>query len=926
MRASRRPRTAAAALAIVLAFPAGGALRGVVDAWLNPPLISVVLPVNALVDANPAEAELNRFVVSTDRDAKDLAREAEIVEAVAISPGRVAIATPVDLRRASQIDGVIDVDRDVTRSFRSDDQYFSYQWPLENVGQTVGTTGTPGADINWTASRGYTDGTGVVVAVIDSGIDFSHPDLRHALWQNPGEVCGNRVDDDANGYVDDCNGWDFVNNDNQQFDLTTSSGTRADNRHGTHIAGTIAAAADNDIGIAGVAPGVKIMPLKVMEGGSFPGSRTVNALNYAVANGASVVNASYGGRGMSVDEQAAVANATTKGVVIAAAAGNSASNNDLSPQYPASHPAEAIVAVASSDNRDAQSSFSCWGPTSVDLHAPGTSVASTQPGGQYALMSGTSMAAPHVAGAVALLRSLRPDLSLAATRQALFAALDPVPALAGKTVTGGRLDVGNLVAAAAKIGITFDGLEAFDAGGQHTAEVVIADPSGILGGAARPQLRATLGVLDEGHVRAVVDHGVSGSVTNASGVVTLPFERGARGRASVPSARIPLTTALPAGDYALLVEVVDARDPSVVVAQRIALWSIAPEVANQPAPTPTPTNTPAPPGGGGGATPPPAGTTPAPAPSDPSPPPQAGPAPGPQPPPAQAPAPGEGTQPAPPVAQQPAPQPPDGATQPAPQPPTSQQPAPQPPAEQQPQPPPERQPGPRPPVAPPLRRPPGLPPDEAAPLPPGEPAPPPPGDATTPAPDSYRVTPDRGSTRGGDLVTVWAPGLSADVYVWFGGSVGTTLFADSSTATVRTPAHVAGTVDVTIYKPSGHGIVVTRAYTFVDDSSAPPPSGTSPPPNGTSPPPGGTSPPPGGTSPPPGGTTPPPGGTSPPPATPDPGTEPTPPRVRSPGEIYTGSNGLKLAVLPDGHPLARLAASDWRRGACRTSPCTGMAR
>jgi hypothetical protein len=164
--------------------------------------------------------------------------------------------------------------------------------------------------------------------------------------------------------------------------------------------------------------------------------------------------------------------------------------------------------------------------------------------------------------------------------------------------------------------------------------------------------------------------------------------------------------------------------------------------------------------------------------------------------------------------------------------------------------------------------------------------------------------------------------MSRDVYVWFGRTVATTLLADSSTVIVRTPAHVAGTVDVTIYKDSGASIVLPQAYTFADDAPASPPGGSTPPSQGTNPPPGETSPPPDTTSPPPGTTSPPPGATTPPPAS-DPGDGPAP-AVRQPGEVYIGARGLKLAVLGPDHPLARLDAGAWRRSACRTSPCAGL--
>jgi subtilisin family serine protease len=279
-----------------------------------------------------------------------------------------------------------------------------------------------------------------VVGVIDSGVDYNHPELAGAIWRNPKELAGDGVDNDGNGYVDDIYGWNFVSNNNNPMD---------DNGHGTHVAGTIAAAGDNGVGVAGVA-NAKILPLKFLSAtGSGSTSAAIAAINYATKlrqSGVNLVitNNSWGGGGYSTALYDAIKAHGNAGIMFVAAAGNGGSDqigddNDRSPQYPASYDLANIVSVAATDHHDVLASFSNFGAASVDLAAPGVSILSTVPGG-YGYSSGTSMAAPHVAGAAALAWSYSPGASVAQVRSALFNSVDKISGLNGKMVTGGRVN------------------------------------------------------------------------------------------------------------------------------------------------------------------------------------------------------------------------------------------------------------------------------------------------------------------------------------------------------------------------------------------------------------------------------------------------------------------------------------------------------
>lgn len=310
------------------------------------------------------------------------------------------------------------------------DPGYSGQWALARAS----------APAAWTV----TTGTGqTIVAVIDSGVDTSHPDLAANIWRNPGEIAGNGLDDDGNGYVDDVNGYDFARNLSAPTD---------DLGHGTHVAGIIGAVGNNGVGVSGVSWQVRIMALKFMAGsdGGYT-SDAVRAMDYAVANGAKVINQSWGGGAYDGALAAATGRARAAGVIVVSSAGNLGSNNDSRPYYPASYSTQFdnVITVAATDQNDRLAGYSNFGADSVTLAAPGSGISSTLPNDRYGLKSGTSMAAPFVSGAVALLWDKNPTWSYQQVVAKLRASVDTLPALAGKVATGGRINLAKLLDAPA---------------------------------------------------------------------------------------------------------------------------------------------------------------------------------------------------------------------------------------------------------------------------------------------------------------------------------------------------------------------------------------------------------------------------------------------------------------------------------------------
>ena len=318
---------------------------------------------------------------------------------------------------------VLYAEPDVLRSasVTPNDRLFRAQWGLQMAG-------FPGA---WDFTTGS---LATSVGVLDSGVDFTHADLAPNMWRNPGESGDGReangLDDDGNGLVDDWRGWDWVDDDNVPADA---------NGHGTHVAGTIGARGNDLRGVAGAAWRARLVPLRVLDAnGSGRVSDIIAAYVYSARAGIPIVNASMAGPDFSQAELDTLRAAPNMLVVVAA--GNDSADNDLTGSYPCNHPAPNVICVAASDQDDALAGMSNYGRLSVDLAAPGRRILSTLPNGEWGLMSGTSMAAPHVAGTAALITSLYPEASVAAKRAALLSTVDGRPSLAGRTLTGGRLN------------------------------------------------------------------------------------------------------------------------------------------------------------------------------------------------------------------------------------------------------------------------------------------------------------------------------------------------------------------------------------------------------------------------------------------------------------------------------------------------------
>jgi subtilisin family serine protease len=434
-----------------------------------PSVIAGAEPVAPIAAHHATDRVLIRWAADADSSLRTQALEAVRAIAIArVSPAAGAplaltlprgISPALALKRLAALPGVAAVEPDylVTTGDVSNDPKFTggNQWDMYGNDSSPGNQYGSGAAEAWSA--GYTGSRGVVVGVIDEGIQFSHPDLAANIWTNPWDPVDG-VDNDNNGYKDDVHGWDFFNDDASVYD---GNALDSQDSHGTHVSGTIGGVGGNGTGMAGINWQVTIVPAKFLGPGGGYVSDAISALDYLTdlhnRHGLDIVatNNSWGGGGVDPFLQSAIERAGDAGMLFVAAAGNSSANNDGGDAFPsniscAEHANgtprgyDCLIAVAAIDKFGALSSFSSYGATTVDLGAPGSDVLSTIPVNSYQSWNGTSMATPHVTGALALCASIG-GLRGGELRAALMNSVKATASLAGKTVSGGRLDIGAIV-------------------------------------------------------------------------------------------------------------------------------------------------------------------------------------------------------------------------------------------------------------------------------------------------------------------------------------------------------------------------------------------------------------------------------------------------------------------------------------------------
>jgi subtilisin family serine protease len=449
-----------------LTIPAAGGLQAQ-PARLQPASVPGELIVKYRADATAAEHGRARAAVRA-RSAASLSRTAharvaghiELMTLPAAASTQAALAV---LRRDPAVE-YAEPNWIYTHAAAPDDPFFAQQWGLENTGQAVnGLRGIADADVDAIEAWDGTAAAGpVYVGVIDEGIDFNHPDLgvqpAGAVWTNPFDPVDG-IDNDGNGYVDDVHGWDFASNDGSVYD--GSAGSPSVDAHGTHVAGTIGARTGNGIGVAGVSPGVVIVPAKFLAVGGGTTAGAILAVDYLtdlkIRHGLNIIatNNSWTGGGYSQALLEAIARAAREDILFIAAAGNGgqdrlADDNDTDVNYPSAYDTsslagyDAVVAVTATDQSDQLTAWSNYGFRSVDLSAPGASIVSTSPQNTYSYSSGTSMATPHVTGAAVLVHSIGGARGRE-LRELLLDSVDPIAALAGRTATGGRLNAARAV-------------------------------------------------------------------------------------------------------------------------------------------------------------------------------------------------------------------------------------------------------------------------------------------------------------------------------------------------------------------------------------------------------------------------------------------------------------------------------------------------
>ncbi len=386
-----------------------------------------------IMEIKPFETKNDMFVIRLKGDKET----ASYLQAAASNPD-LEYAEPNYILRIS---GQRDVRADAGEVIPTDSE-FGLLWGMKNTGQKEpgnGVAGKAGADIGATKAWAVTTGNREIsVAVIDTGVDYTHPELAENIFLNTAEIAGNGIDDDGNGFIDDIHGWNFAG--------VSTNDPMDDNEHGTHCSGTIGAKGNNGQKIAGVTWNVRILPLKFLTGG---GSGTladaVKAIQYATKMKVNVMSNSWGGGGFSQAMFDSIKEAKDAGILFIAAAGNDGQNSDNSPHYPAGYQLDNVMAVAASTNLDTLASFSTYGKRTVHIAAPGHKIYSSVPKGGYDTFSGTSMATPHVSGAAALLWGTNTAMTYAEVKERLLKSRDFVPSFTRKVASSGRLNIYNAI-------------------------------------------------------------------------------------------------------------------------------------------------------------------------------------------------------------------------------------------------------------------------------------------------------------------------------------------------------------------------------------------------------------------------------------------------------------------------------------------------
>jgi subtilisin family serine protease len=505
------------------------------------------------------------LLADEDRALASLVSNAAVTSVKPVGFDMYLVDTTLDVATLADLPGVAEVVPDFSVDGASSDEFYPEQWGIDNVGDVAEIESVAGADVEGPLAWHRARGDGVVVAVVDSGVDVDHPDLAAAIWHNPGETCGNGVDDDHNGYVDDCTGWNFADQDPSVVDNIG---------HGTHVAGIIAATADNRIGVAGLAYQAQIMPLKI--GDSDPTlSAAVEAIAYAVDNGARVINVSWVVPDVRAKDvlSRALDRAKDAGVLVVASAGNDGTNLDETPVYPAGLDADNLITVGATDARDLPAEFSNHGKRSVDISAPGVHIVSTLPGGGYGTYSGTSMAAPFVSATAALLWSAERSADWKDVRNAILETGDDIAALHGLTRTGARLDAGAAAYSkkfAPAVIYMFSGFDGVEPDVAHSVAVrADVTDSDVFPADVAARYRLTLLVPGDSGPNAAVgveigDGNGSTAVTDETGraFVGADFDRTKRAALLRGTDVTQLSLTLPKGTYALVMELVDVTTPS----------------------------------------------------------------------------------------------------------------------------------------------------------------------------------------------------------------------------------------------------------------------------------------------------------------------------------------------------------------------------